>query len=153
MIAGIDARREALVLLSTFAARKRSTLADMALLPASCQGKPLRDSYRRFEEYGGEWTLCAEQMIELILLIERACADVSVWGLLSHHCLKLLAADDYLSPWYVIVCPMSDRGYAIRYRTPSGDASDVERHAPSSAAAAEMVHKGMMESGGWPDLR
>ena len=49
----------------------------MALFPASCQGKPLRDSYRHFgESYGGGWQRYAEQMIEVIPFIEGVCADL-----------------------------------------------------------------------------
>ena len=138
----------------------------MALVPASCQGKPLRDSYRHFgESYGGGWQRYAEQMIEVIPFIEGVCADHSVWGLLSHFSLLLLAVDDWRSPKYVMVSLEGDWEYAIRYKAPSRDLSHVAAPARisqhwedvgltrSPAAAAELVHTAMVKSGGWPDLR
>lgn len=128
----------------------------MALVPASCQGTPLCEAYSALGQRPDPvWQRYAERMLDLVPLIERVCADVSVWGLLSHERLCLLAADDYTTPWYVIVS--APGGYDIRYVMAPQDApwpgADVVGTGRSAGAAAEMVHIAMVRSRAWPDLR
>ena len=129
----------------------------MALLVASSPGT-LREDYEdlgRRPEAG--WRAVAQQMLELIPLLEDVCAAVPVWGLISVSRLCLLAADNFHSRRYVVIAAQGlAGGYNICGGTSSRDADGpnaVVEHADSAQAAAELVRRAMVNSGGWPDLR
>ena len=129
----------------------------MALVLASSPGT-LREAYedlgRRAEP---EWRSVAEQMLELIPLLEDVCAAEPVWGLVSVSRLCLLAADNFHSRRYVVIAAQGlAGGYNICGGTSSRDADGpnaVVEHADSAQAAAELVRRAMVNSGGWPNLR
>ena len=130
----------------------------MPLLRASCQGGHLLDSYealgRRPE---AEWQCYAKLMLALIPSIERLCVDIPVWALLSHERLCLLAADDYRSPWHVIISAEPfDESYDLRYLMALDEApwpnAIVCGGAASASQAADMVHVAMLRSRAWPGL-
>lgn len=128
----------------------------MALMHTSGPG----DLRRAYEDLGQRpepaWRMVAEQMLVLIPLLEQVCANVPVWGLISHERLCLLAADNFRSRRYVLIAAQSTAGgYNIAGGTASDDADGPNarvEHADSAPAAAELVRAAMIRSGGWPDL-
>ena len=144
----------------------------MTLRRASCQGKPLRESYREFSERGiDELHQVATKMLELLPFVEEICMPVDVWATTSHTMLCLLAADDFMSPCYVMISASSlVDGYDIRYIKPASetswpdvavkgyarsmvDASQmVKMYAQSLTDASQMVRAAMVSSRGWKDF-
>jgi hypothetical protein len=129
----------------------------MALVPASDQG-PLREAYRHLGRRAEpEWRRVAEQMLELLPLLERVCAATPVWGLVSLERLCLLAEDNFRSRRYVVIAAQSVAGgYDVYCGTSAHDADGpdaIVEHADSAPAAAEAVRAAMIRSRAWPELR
>ena len=76
--------------------------------------------------------LCgAKTMLRLLPGLENICAPLQVWGLTSHHNLCLLAADDWRSPWLVVIIPHPS-SYEVRYQM-----SEKERPWPDAMAVGQ----------------
>lgn len=91
-------------------------------------------------------------MLRLLPGLEELCAQHQVWGLTSHHNLCLLAADDWRSPWLVIVIPQPT-SYEVRYPMTETDGprpgAMVSGSTEDVSGALEMIRIAMVRSGGW----
>lgn len=92
-------------------------------------------------------------MLDFIQLINQIFKQTLIWGLTSHYRLVLQSADDYKSPWYVIVVSIGTKEYYFEYLMPlekqpwphayvRGEAKNIEE-------AKRYLLIAMYESGGW----
>jgi hypothetical protein len=127
----------------------------MAFQRATCQSRrSLREHYEA-EANGSDPHVApaARLMIQLIERLETTFQDRSVWGLTSLYHLKLLAADDWKTPWYVSIAPAVSGRFAIEYLLPEGEApwpnARVLGESESVEAAVDMILLAMQKSRGW----
>ena len=128
----------------------------MALTPITNQRDPgLYGFYRSLDRPGASGSLkaAAEQMLQLLPLVEALCSDIPVWGMSSHATLVLLAEDASDAPGFVRISPVGKHGYEISYLMPEHEApwpyARVTGHAPDTQSAGEMIRVAMQKSGGW----
>ena len=114
----------------------------------------LREHYEK--EANGTDPIVAESarlMIRLIEQLEVTFRDRDVWGLTSLYTLKLLATDDWRTPWYVSVRPPMGGRFTIDYLLPQAEApwpdARVVGESESIEAAVKMILLAMERSGGW----
>jgi hypothetical protein len=90
------------------------------------------------------------QMLELLPLVAEACADLDLWGVTSHERLCLRGANEYESPWLVIIEPIPGDGFDVRFRLPDDEApwpgAMVWGHAHTKEDAGAMVRVGVARS-------
>lgn len=125
---------------------------------ATCQSRAtLRERYER-EAMGHDPHMAeaARLMIQLIERLETAFPDRPVWGLTSLHNLKLLATDDWRTPWFVSIALPIGGTFVIDYLFPKAEApwpdARVRGETTSIDAAINMISVAMQRSGGWKPL-
>jgi hypothetical protein len=96
-------------------------------------------------------------MLDLIARLRALPDSREVYGLTSHHRLCLLAADNYQSPWFVIISALDKRNYFVEYRMPDDVApwpgAYVRGYTSSVDRAVQMILTAMEKSEGWSERR
>jgi hypothetical protein len=123
----------------------------MPLIPQ--QGRPLDSFYRDAAASSDEMTAAqGTAMLRLLPGLEEICAHRQVWGLTSHNNLCLLSADDWRSPWWVVIVP-HEGSYEVRYLMDESDRPWPDALVAGStedlSQALEMIRIAMTRSGGW----
>jgi hypothetical protein len=92
-------------------------------------------------------------MLDLMSRLQALPDEQRVFGLTSHFRLCLLAKDDYVSPWLVIISALDKHNYFIEYLMPDNVApwpgAYVRGQANSEDDAVRMIMIAMEKSGGW----
>lgn len=98
----------------------------------------------------------ARKMIQLIERLEETFRDRPVWGLTSLYNLKLLATDDWKTPWLVSIAPPVGGRFVIEYLMPEAEApwpkARVVGESESIDAAVDMIIRAMEKSEGWKTI-
>jgi hypothetical protein len=93
------------------------------------------------------------EMLRLVQFINEIFKDTSIWGLTSHDRLVLQNADDWESPWYVIVANIGTKEYYFEYLLPTDkqpwEIAYVRGQANTFDEAKRYLLIAMNESEGW----